>query len=45
MDLAFVDMLLTLDANMNADMSNKTHMINDKPLILTVKLQRDLLEV
>jgi hypothetical protein len=36
-DLAFVDMVLTLDVDMNADTSNKTHTTYDNPLTLTVK--------
>lgn len=36
-DLALVDVVLTLDADMNADMSNKTNMTDVKPLTLTVK--------
>jgi hypothetical protein len=42
-ELAYVDMVLTLDADMNADTSNKTHMTDGKLLTLMVKLQRDFL--
>ena len=43
-DLAFVDVVLILDADMNADVLHKTHVTNGKLLTLTVKLKRDLLE-
>jgi hypothetical protein len=31
-DLAFVDMVLTLDVDMNVDTSNKTHMTYGQPV-------------
>jgi hypothetical protein len=34
-DLAFVDMALTLDVDMNADTSNKTRVTDGNPLTLT----------
>jgi hypothetical protein len=43
-ELAYVDMVLILDADMNADTSNKTHMTGGKLLILIVRLPRDFLE-
>lgn len=36
-DLKLADLALTLGADMDADVSNETHVTNDKLLTLTVK--------
>lgn len=44
-DLTLADMVLTLDDDIDTNMSNETHVVYDKTLTLTIKWQKDIFEI